>query len=230
MTHPQLSLYGMKRFACIAIAWGVVAAFAGCAIHLPEEPANDDGLVLVEKSLLDELYVAPGAPLAHYQRVMIDPIEITFKEDWRKNHPDLSDKDFEALRTRLTTMLQEILVEEFGRGGYTLAEAPATDVLRVRASLVDVDLTSPETNLDKHTLARSDGEMTLRVEAFDAPSGALVARARDYEKDPESQRFERVDRISTSVAARRIFEKWAEALRSALDVAHVSANARQLQN
>jgi hypothetical protein len=230
MNHPQLSRNGVKRFGCIAIAWGVFAALAGCATQLPAEPANDDGLVLVEKSLLDELYVAPGAPLAHYQRVMVDPIEITFKEDWRKGHPDLSDKELDAVRTRLTTMLQEILVKEFARGGYTLAEAPANDVLRVHASLVDVDLTSPETDLGKHTLARSDGEMTLRVEAFDAPSGALVARARDYEKDPESQRFERVDRISTSVAARRIFEKWAEALRSALDVAHVSANARKPQN
>lgn len=230
MIHPPLNRNGRKRFVRIAIVWGVFAALSGCATQPPPEPANDDGLVLVENSLLDELYVAPGAPLAHYQRVMVDPVEITFKEDWRKSHPDLTDKDLEALRAQLTTMLQEMLVKEFARGGYTLAEAPDTDVLRVRASLSDVDLIAPETKLDKHTLARSDGEMTLRVEAFDAPSGALVARARDYEKDPESQRFERVDRISTNVAARRIFEKWAEALRSALDVAHVSANARKPQN
>jgi hypothetical protein len=230
MSHPPLKRTGLDRFGYIAIAWGVFAALSGCATGLPPEPANDDGLVLVEKSLLDELYVAPGAPLAHYQRVMIDPVEITFKEDWRKDHRDLSDKEFDALRTRLTTALQEILVKEFARGGYTLAEAPANDVLRVRASLVDVNLTAPEFESDKHTLARSDGEMTLRVEGFDASSGALVARARDHEKDPETARFERVDRISTDIAARQIFKKWAEALRSALDVAHVSANARTPQN
>jgi hypothetical protein len=34
--------------------------------------------------------------------------------------------------------------------------------------------------------------------------------------------FERANRASTNAAAHRIFEKWAEEFRSALDVAHVN--------
>jgi hypothetical protein len=208
---------------------GICAALTGCASSpslSDEQP--DDGLVLQPTSLLDELFVAPGVSLASYQRVMIDPIEVNFRDGWRKQHPELSEKEFEALRTRLATMLRERLVRELARGGYSLAESPDIDVLRVRPSLENVNLASPESSPDKRTFTRSAGEMTLRVVGFDGPSGALVARARDYEQDPESRIFEQTDRVTTNQAALRMFDKWAEALRSALDVAKVSAGARKL--
>ena len=213
-----------------SVAMGICAMLAGCAAPKPRPDDNiDDGLVRVDKALLDELYVSPDAPLAHYKRVMIDPIEVTFKDGWRKQHPDLNDKDFESLQTRLATSLREVLVAEFARGGYVLVESPANDVLRVRASITDANFASPESGEDKHTFVKSAGEMTLRVQAYDGPSGTLVARAKDYEFDPETRNFERADRTSTNVAARRIFAKWAEELRSALDVAKVSADARKPQ-
>jgi hypothetical protein len=213
-----------------SLVLSLCALLAGCAVapDLPDEHI-DDGLQLAKSSLLDELYVAPEVSLAKYRRVMLDPIEIEFKQGWREDHKDLADKDFEALRARMTKMLREKLVAEFERGGYAIAEAPEADVLRVRASIVDAQFAAPESNLDKHTYTRSNGRMILRVQAFDAPSGAIVARARDYEEDPETQRFERNDRVTTDIAAKRIFEKWAVALRSALDVANVSVGARKPQ-
>jgi Protein of unknown function (DUF3313) len=211
---------------------GVCVTLAGCAAMGPPKPDedSDDGLQLVPNSLIDELYVAPGVPLANYKRVMLDPIEVTFKKDWRKQHPDLKDRDFELLQKRMADMLRERLVAELARGGYLIAEAPDNDVLRLRASITDTDFAAPESADDKSTFVRSVGEMTLRVRAFDAPSGALVARARDYEQDPETQILQRADRVTTNIAALKIFDNWAESLRSALDVAKVSAGARKLQN
>lgn len=191
------------------------------------DDAADDGLVRVETALLDELFVAPNVSLAHYRRVMLDPVEIEFRDGWRKQHPDLGDRDFELLRSRLTTALHDTLVAELARGGYTIAEAPAPDVLRLRATIVEAEFAAPESGTDKSTLVRSEGNMTLRVQGFDAPSGSLVARARDYEEDPETRVLQRADRVTTFVAAQRIFQEWAEGLRSALDVATVSAGARQ---
>src|SRR3954471_21836198 len=116
----------------------ICASLLGCAAAKPE-PDPDDGLVRVETSLLDELYVAPNVSLAHYQRVMLDPIDIEFKDGWRQGHPDLSDRDFEHFKSQLTSDLHDTLLAEFTRGGYTIAEAPAQDVLRVRAGIADAD-------------------------------------------------------------------------------------------
>ena len=204
----------------------VGAALGGCATGGPPEEPSDDGLMHVPSSLIDELYVAPGVSLANYQRVMLDPIEISFQKEWRKQHRDLTDKDMDALSKRLADMLKEKLVAELARGGYTLAEAPAKDVLRLRLSLEKVNLAAPEFAADKRTFVHSNGEMTLRVLGFDAPSGALVARAKDFDEDPYKTILERADRVTTNIAVQNIFERWAEELRSALDVAKVSAGAR----
>jgi len=215
------------RFACATFA--ACAVFAGCATAPKSDPPADDGLVLVPNSLLDELYVAPGVSLANYKRVMVEPVEITFEDGWRKQHPDLSDRDYEGFRKRLTEMFHEKLVAELARGGYTIAESPEKDVLRVRPSLEKVNFAAPESAPEKKTLARVDGEMTLNVQGFDGPSGALVARAKDFEEDFDKDQLKRADRTTAMVHAERIFEKWAEELRSALDVAKVSAGARHPQ-
>jgi hypothetical protein len=224
----RIRTHVVVKFASVVLTTS--ALFAGCATAPPRPDAdNDDGLVRVETAMLDELYVAPNVSLANYRRVMLDPIEVTFKKDWRKDHPEMRDQEFEELRARLADMLREKLVTELARGGYVIAEAPDKDVLQLHATLEDVNLVAPETAPDKKILAYTNGDMTLRVKGFDAPSGALVARARDYEADPQSRLLERADRISANIAAKQIFEKWAEALRSALDVAKVSAGARKPQ-
>lgn len=208
----------------------VCASLLGCATTEPKpEDVADDGLVRVETAMLDELFVAPNVSLAHYQRVLLEPIEVGFKDGWRMQHPDMNDREFEHFQTQLTTIFHEVLVAELARGGYALAEAPAADVLRLRIGLEDVDFAAPETGVPKSTSVYVDGKMTLRAQGFDSPSGALVARAKDFEQDPEPRSFKPADRVRALKNARMIFEKWAQELRSALDVAKVSAGARKPQ-
>src|SRR4051812_47151088 len=92
----------------------VCAAFAAAK---PEE-AMDDGLVRVEHSLLDELYVSPNVSLAHYQHVTIDPVDVSFRKEWRNEHPEMSDKEFDYFCAELAQALREALVKELARGGY----------------------------------------------------------------------------------------------------------------
>jgi hypothetical protein len=206
----------------------LAALLAGCATA-PPEPPSDDGLQRVPAALIDELYVAPDVSLANYQRFMLDPIEVEFRSGWRAQHPDLDDREFELLRTWLADRLRQTLVDELARGGYTLAEAPAADVMRLRVSIADAEFAAPEAGAEKSTMVYSDGQMTLRVQGFDAPSGALVARVKDLEEDPETRILQRANRVTAQVNAQRIFDEWAEELRSALDVARVSAGARKPQ-
>ena len=208
----------------------VCISILGCATRQPNpDEAADDGLVRVETTMLDELFVAPNVSLAHYQRVRLEPMEIAFKDGWRQAHPDMGDREVEYFKTQLTTMFHDVLAAELARGGYELAEAPAQDVLTLRIGLDEVDFAGPETGVDRSTMVYVDGKMTLRAQGFDSSSGALVARAKDFEQDPELRSLNRADRISALHNARLIFEKWAQELRSALDVAKVRAGARTPQ-
>ena len=74
----------------------VCTCLLGCASMQPKpDEVADDGLVRVDTAMLDELFVAPNVSLGHYQRVLLDPVEIEFKDGWRQNHPDMSDREFE---------------------------------------------------------------------------------------------------------------------------------------
>jgi len=220
----------MKDIARIPLATLVCTTLLACASLQPKpDEAADDGLVRVDSALLDELYVAPDVSLAHYQRVMLDPIAVEFKKGWRQQHADMTDRELEHFTTQLTTLFHDILVAELARGGYSIAEAPATDVLHLRIALEDVDFAAPETAADKSTVVYKNSEMTLRAQGFDSASGALVARARDNELDPDLRSAKYADRLRALRDAKLIFEKWAQELRSALDVAKVSAGARKLQ-
>jgi hypothetical protein len=218
----------MNKHTCLALTALASVSLLGCAARQPRpDEVADDGLVRVETAMLDELFVAPDVPLAHYQRILLDPVEIEFRDGWRRDHPDMGDREFEHFQAQLTTALHEALVAELARGGYVMAEAPDQDVLRLRVTVGNVNVAAPETGVDKSTSVYKVVEMTLRAQGFDSPSGALVARARDYEEDPEPRNLKRADRVRTLHIAQQIFEKWAQELRSALDVARVSAGARQ---
>ena len=63
-----------------AVGFSMVV-LGGCSITPPRpDEDNDDGLVRVETAMLDDLFVAPNVSLANYRRVMLDPIEVTFKK------------------------------------------------------------------------------------------------------------------------------------------------------
>ncbi|HEV8444318.1 MAG TPA: DUF3313 family protein [Steroidobacteraceae bacterium] len=202
---------------------------AACLVQAKEKPeeVNDDGLIRVEHSLLEELYVSPNAPLSHYKRVSIDPIEVTFRKGWRKEHPEVSDKQFADLCDDLAKSLREALVAELARGGYALTDAADPDVLRVRASIEKVEFAGVEKGGEKKTWAYEDNsKMQLRVQAFDAPSSVLVARAKDYVMAPRNG-LQAADIVTANKVSRRIFEKWAVEFRSALDVSHLSTGEAQ---
>jgi hypothetical protein len=220
--------YRVARIAAACLA----AVLVGSSIQAAKPEAKpeevvDDGLVRVEHSLLEELYVSPNAPLSHYKRVSIDPIEVSFRKGWRKEHPEVSDQLFADFCDGLAQTLREVLVAELARGGYTLTDSTDPDVLRVHASIEKVEFTAIEKGEDR-TMASYDDrtKMMLRVQAFDAPSSVLVARAKDYVMAPR-QGLQSASVVRANVVSRRIFEKWAVEFRSALDVAKLSTGEAQ---
>ncbi|MGH3429197.1 MAG: DUF3313 family protein [Terriglobales bacterium] len=186
---------------------------------------NDEGLVPIQIKGLDHVYARPGANLSQYNKVMLDPVEVSFSKSWRPDPAGgpITASERQAIRHGLANILREELNRELvASGRYSLVNTVDADVLRVRAEIRDLYINAPDQPRSGATrpYALSLGEMRLVAELRDGPTGALIARVVDYKKDPDAPWLHFTTRVDNVAAARRAAADWARILRRELDAAH----------
>jgi len=160
-------------------------------------------------SQVDSAYITPGADFSRYRRLQPVPLEIYYYQG--QAAPDPSDL------ARLRQIFRTAFLAALG-DTYLLVDEPGADVLHVRASLVDVEL-SPlpgEMPLQGRAAALvAEGHLTFFMELSDSLSGEVLARAADREKDTGPVGIDAHERNwqRTEVAA----EHWAGLFRAFLD-------------
>jgi hypothetical protein len=217
--------------ACLAIGLMPITAPAQTA-SAGQGVTEAEGLVKVKVAGLQQVYARPDADLSSYDKVMLDPIEIAFRKDWRPepSGTPISAAEKQQIREGLARVLREELNRELSRSGrYRLVTDPADDVLRIKAEIRDLYIAAPDVPrpgiVRNYTL--SAGEMTLVAELRDAPTGDLIARIIDHRRDPESPWLELTTRIDNIAAARRAASHWAAILRAQLDAARAINGGKQ---
>jgi len=213
----------------------VLAVAAGCTTTPNQSastapPVEWDGLQQVKINGLDTVYVKPGASLAGYTKIMVDPLQVSFKKGpdanggWRPNAFPINERDREKIRNSLAGIASRQLAVEMQKGGYQIVNAPAPDVLRVTAAIIKLDITAPDTMTGRssYVVVASKGSMTLVAELRDSQTGDLLARAVDYARDDSSFRYEVANSFTNAQAARTIIGQWAHILRQRLDAARAA--------
>jgi hypothetical protein len=152
-------------------------------------PATWDNLVRVPSKRIKLVYLAPNADFRPYNKVMLDPVEIAFEKDWRRNYNNanrnpqarLSDSDVEKASSEASKAVEGIFTKALTEGGYTVVSASGPDVLRLRVGVIDISVNAPDvmTAGRSRTYAPEAGYATLVVEARDSVSGAILGRAAD---------------------------------------------------
>ncbi len=214
----------IRAFATLAI-WTALAVTAVAKDQDLERAADAEGLVKVHVQGLQQVYARPDADLSAYRQVLLDPIEVSFSKGW---NPKLGGQEITAaekqeIREGLARVLREEFTRELGRSGtYQVVDTVAEGVLRIKADIRDLRLNAPDVLRPGvvRTYTMSTGEMTLVAELRDGPSGELIARVIDRERDQDSAWFELTTRIDNVAAAREAARQWAGALRRQLDAAH----------
>jgi len=203
-----------------AIGVGLLALLSGCVVNAPPvAEKTPDGLVRVQSKQVDTVYAAPGVTLARYKRVMLDSVDLAFKLDWQKRHPEVSDSDVARIRSQGSAVFYEIFSSALTmNNGYPLTTQPGPDVLRVAASITELDVAaSPGTAGTQRMYVVSPSDLTLLMELRDSTTGALLVRAIDREKGRTFGNLQVEGDVSNSAEARRALEMWADLLRGALD-------------
>ena len=215
----------LKAACLFALTLALTSSFAASKKDV-DEAMSRDGLQKISVKGLELAYARPGASLAPYKRVKLDPVEVQFDKSWEPTRTGsrikLGPEEREKIRASVAKLVEEEFAKTLQKGGaYQITSDSAPDVLRVKASVLNVYINAPsDTGAGRSkTYVSSAGQMTLLAELSDSASGRMLARVADRREGNSLARMERADRIENEGAARQVAAAWAQILRNALDKA-----------
>ncbi len=188
-----------------------------------EEAASYDGLQQVKIKGIDLAYALPGATLAGYKQVMIEPVSVAFAKNWKPTvtgtSRSLSTDDIEKIRSGVAKVVYDAFIDELKNGGYTIAAGPGPEVLDVRPAIIKLYVTAPDvmTAGRSRTYTTSAGEMSLLAELADSETGQVIARILDRYEARNTGSFRMTNSVTNSSEVRVAASNWAKILRKALD-------------
>jgi hypothetical protein len=178
-----------RRRFWIACAASSLAAGLAPAAAAAKAPETWDHLVKVKSKRLELVYLAPGADFRPYKRVMLDPTEVAFEKNWRRDYNNttmglsqrVSETELEKLIAQGVVAAGDLFAAAWTEGGYPVVTAPGADVLRVRTGIMNIRVTSPDRPMAGRStsFANEAGFATLVVEVRDSQTGAIMGRAVD---------------------------------------------------
>lgn len=212
----------------------ILTAFTLCLTStiMAQEPAQVtvDGLVLVEDSTADIVYLRPDADFSNYDSFMINLAEVRFHKSWERDmrrsassRLNISERDKERIKKRLSDLLYDTFTEELQENdNFLLVGEPGENVLALNVSVINLYVTAPDiTSASRSTTYITNaGSMVLIGELVDSTSGEVLARFADG-KSATNEVFGQVSSGPYNrQQARLILRGWAKSLREGMEEIH----------
>jgi hypothetical protein len=211
----------------LTLGGAVTAALLYLAIAVAQTPPADwDGLELRPNRAVDLLYARPGATLEGYQAIRLEPLEVSFDQNWNPNRgsrsTNLTAADFQRIKDSLAQEFARVSASELARSGYPIVQRTGPDVLDVQPFIVNLLITAPSTQSAgrSRTFTANAGSMTLVAELRDSETNTILFRAVDRRNASSAGTWQLTTNVSNMSAARQAIQRWAAALRNALDAAN----------
>ena len=213
----------------------VLSLYAGSGAAAPKQPrietgpdaeVTHDGLVRVQKSVVDAAWVKPTLDLTPYKKLMVVSQGVSFRklepvsefQARRESQFPVKEENKERLSRELRTAFEEELAT---LERYEIVNAPGPDVLLLVGAVIDVVSNIPP-DIDSARYGRggvwltSVGDATLVIELRDSESGEILARAADRRAAESPFAFE-VNTVTAWSEVRRLAAYWATLLRRRLE-------------
>jgi hypothetical protein len=186
-----------------------------------------ENLAPVEDSKVAKAYVDPNADFSVFKRVMILETFVAFRSGWERDQrrgtrgTRISASDMERIKTGVSELFNSVFIEVLeADDGFEVVTEPDYDVLLIRAAIIDLEITAPDTMTPGRSTSftADSGAATLYIELYDSVSGQIIGRALDRQsaRNPGSV-MRWTNRASNTADARRVFRGWATQLRTFLD-------------
>lgn len=182
-------------------------------------PDNIEGLYKVPSKRFDLVYLLPGADFRAYTKVMFDTPEVAFKKNWQRDYNSdirgtdrrIDDEDAQKILNAARSGITEVFAKAFTAGGIQIVTEPGPDVVRLRTSVVNLDVVAPDlmTAGRSRTFSRDAGSATLVIEARDSLTGALIGSAIDTRTIGDTMPYVR-NSVTNRSDFTQAFERWAK--------------------
>jgi hypothetical protein len=202
----------------------VVALCAACATEPSTRnlEVTHDGLERVANPKVERAWVKPNVDFSQYTEVGLLDCFVSFRRNWKMNHPGVRSRDIERIQSALAGQFREEFTKTLESGGYPVVEDAADHVLLIRPAIIDLDVAAPQTNVAgrSDSFTTSPGVMTLVIELYDSVSNEILARAIDRRRARNVGNIQWTTSGTNREAARKILVRWANLLVSRLDEVH----------
>ena len=186
MPNPQRrALFSWLLIGCLVPA----VSLAQQAAPPSGIPATTEGLVKVPSKQLGAVYLRPGADFRAYTKIMIDPVQVSFRPGWLKDVNSsrgvasrMSEQDAQQIAAAMRSGFADIFASTFKTKGYEIVNAPGPDVLRISAEVANVYISAPNPmggGAGTRTYTVEAGEATLALAGRDSTTGAVLGIAVD---------------------------------------------------
>ena len=210
----------------------LIASISGFAADSKPPEVTMDGLHLLKGTKMARVYAKPGVDLSQYNSIYLVAPQVAFTKNWQITQnripgTTVTNDDMQRMKSELASLFTTIFKQELQeKGGYTLVDEIAEDVLIVHPVIVDLNVISPATprNRNSRSAIASAGSMTLYMELIDSVTGDKLVKAIDNKYDRTYPNLIRSNADRNEAAARELLGEWAELLRKGLDEARVVVN------
>lgn len=212
----------MGRLASVLIVCAGLAS--GCAADRRPEEVTPDGLVRAPSHDSGGVYRAPDASFTQYRRIILEPPSISFVENWREKHPEVTTAQIARMLHESVGLFREEFTREFVEtGAYEFAEDFAADVLLIVPAIEELDIPAP----DRGSVVKPVS-MKITGELRDSLSGKVVARVITYQPSDQYSMYgwRNASRVTNAHEQRIVFTRWSRLVREALNVAKTAAPRR----
>lgn len=208
----------MKKIMICAAALAL-ATSAPFVPVLAKAPDSIEGLYKVPSKRFDLVYLLPEADFRPYTKVMFDTPEVAFQKNWQRDYNNnamgtgnrISDQDAQKILSAARNGITDVFEKVFSAGGYQVVTEPGPDVLRLRTSVVNLDVVAPDlmTAGRSRTYSREAGSATLVLEVRDSTTGALLGSALDTRDIGDSMPYVR-NSVTNRSDFSQAFQRWAK--------------------
>lgn len=191
---------------------------------------TSDGLKLQHQTNHGALYIKEGASLAGYSRISILDCFVQFRENWQRDFNrsqlgvdhQITDRDVEQIKEQVATEFPKAFSKVLESRGYEIVDNTGKDVLLLRPAVIDLTVTSPNTNTAGWSAkaVQSNGTMTLYMEIYDAANNTKIAQIIDGEIVGSESFAHRGGAVRNNAQFAQTMERWANALSDHLDNAN----------
>lgn len=183
MKHYQ---YRATHIAALIIGISGLINLAGCSNTPSYGPLDDQGLAKIEDQSLDSLAIRPGTDFKAYQKILIEPLTVSYSDKRRHDRLNLREEDFQFDDREL-----EIFNRQFAKAitsswqqqfGWETTDQPGPGVIRVSASITDLYLYASIKNdniLPSAVFTNESSDMEIKLTLHDAQSGQLLLESQD---------------------------------------------------